>query len=62
MLLVPIVLDLLLFVLFLLRKISSFETNRSFTPEFGANVRLQSFLILIVIGSLDIDVVLHAFL
>ena len=71
MLLVPIVLDILLFVLFLLSEISAFEAGWSIAPEFGTNFGLKESvfiwqlaysLILLVIGCLDVNIMLHAFL
>ena len=71
MLLVPIVLDILLFVLFLLSEISAFEAGWSIAPELGTYFGLKESafiwqlvysLILLVIGCLDVNKVLHAFL
>jgi hypothetical protein len=69
--LVPIKLDFPLFVLFLLSEISAFEAGWSIAPELGTDFGLKESafiwqltrsLILLVIGFLDINIVLHAFL
>ena len=71
MLLVPIVLDILLFVLFLLSEISAFEAGWSIAPELRTDFGLKESafiwqlaysLILLVIGCLDVNIMLHAFL
>ncbi len=60
--LVPIKLDFFLLVLLLLREICAFVTYRTFAPKLLTKISLKPFLILAVIGSLDINVMLHAFL
>ena len=71
MLLVPIKLDFSLFELFLLSEISAFEAGWSIAPELGTDFGLKESafiwqlthsLILLVIGFLDVNIVLHAFL
>jgi hypothetical protein len=71
LLLVPIVLDIPLLVLFLLSKISAFEAGWSIAPELGTDFGLKESafiwqltrsLILLVVGCLDVNIVLHAFL
>ena len=71
LLLVPIELDILLFVLFFLSKISAFEAGWSIAPELRTDFGLKESafiwqltrsLILLVIGCLDVNIVLHAFL
>ena len=71
MLLVPIKLDFPLFVLFLLSEISAFEAGWSIAPELGTDFGLKESafiwqltrsLFLLVIGCLDINIALHAFL
>ena len=59
---VPIKLNLLLFVLLLLCKICAFDTYWTFAPKLLTNISLKPFLILVIIGSLDINVMLNAFL
>jgi hypothetical protein len=60
--LVPIKLNIFLLVLFLLCKICAVETYGTFAPKLLTNVSLKPFLILVIIGSLDVNVMLHAFL
>ena len=60
--LVPIKLDFFLLVLLLLCKICAFDTYRTFAPKLLTNISLKSLLIFIIIGSLDVNVMLHAFL
>ena len=60
--LVPIKLDFLLLVLLLLSEICAFDTYRTFAPKLLTNVSLKPFLILVIIWSLDVNVMLHAFL
>ena len=70
-LLIPIKLDFSLFVSFLLSEISAFEAGWSIAPELGTDFGLKESafiwqltrsLILLVIGCLDVNIVLHAFL
>ena len=59
---VPIKLNFLLLVMLLLREICAVDTYRTFAPKLLTNVSLKPFLILVIIGSLDINVMLHTLL
>ena len=68
---VPIVLDIPLLVLFLLSKISALEAGWSIAPELRTDFGLKEStfiwqltrsLILLIIGCLNVNIVLHAFL